>query len=93
MVLPLLVDKHLLVRLEVHELRDEVREADSVEQRVQVQLFVQPSVSVIKELLAIFPLLVTLLVLEAAAAQAEHPDPPGLPVGIPELRLRAKRLL
>ena len=60
---------------------------------MQVKLFVEASVGVIEELLAVFAPLVTLHVLEAAQAGAKEPHPPGLSVRVVEHRLRSQRLL
>ena len=60
---------------------------------MQIQLFVQAGIRVVKELLPVLALLVALHFLEAAATSAQHPYPPGLPVRVVELGLGSEGLL
>ena len=78
---------------EREDLRHEISLAQSVEERVQIQLFVQAGVRIVKELLSVLALLIALHALEAAAASAQHPYPPGLPVRVVELGLGSEGLL
>ena len=81
------------MRLDIEDLRHEVSLAQGVKERVQIELFVQARVGVVKEFLPVLALLVALHVLQTAAARAQHPYPPGLPVRVMELGPGAKRLL
>ena len=81
------------MRFEREDLRHEISLAHGVEKRVQIQLFVQAGIRVVKELLSVFAPLVALHVLEAAAASAQHPYPPGPPVRVVELGLGSEGLL
>ena len=63
LILPLLVDHHLLMRLQVHHFRYEVSEPDSIEEGMKVQLFVQTRVSIFEKFLAAFTLLEALTAL------------------------------
>ena len=93
LVLAHLVDEDFLVRFEREDLRHEISLAHGVEKRVQIQLFVQAGVRIVKELLSVLALLIALHALEAAAASAQHPYPPGLPVRVVELGLGSEGLL
>ena len=60
---------------------------------MQVQLFLQTFVGIIEELLSPLAISVTLHVLEATAARAQHPHNPSIPVRIVELSLCSEGLL
>ena len=73
LVLLLLVNEHPVRHTQLKQPRDEVRQSNRVEERVQAQLAIEALIGLHEDFLAVLPVLVPLLAVQAAAAQRCKP--------------------